>query len=186
MEPPAYVNIEPEVPEVATRKQTKHSNQPADLKGAPLDARPRVKRARPIKDEKDLSSEMAEEGKLGRERHFDVDRILEEAAERRLNRSITFERLSEAFGTQDTDFVWGVTQQLIDAGASFNYGEAIGFLLSVIRDIKPRDHVERLLAAQMSSIHLAMMHFTENELRTRTFRSTYPNGTVRYERSRAS
>jgi hypothetical protein len=49
------------------RKQTKHSNQPADSNG----------------DEKDLSSEMSEEGKLGfdpRKRHFDVDRILEEAA----------------------------------------------------------------------------------------------------------
>ena len=132
------------------RKQTKHSNQPADSNG----------------DEKDLSSEMSEEGKLGfdpRKRHFDVDRIIEHAAERRLNRSrsMTFERLSEAFGTQDTDFVWGVTRQLIDAGASFHHGEDIGSMLSLIRDIKPRDHVERLLAAQMSSTNLAVMHFTD-------------------------
>jgi hypothetical protein len=119
----------------------------------------------PTKDEEeDLSPEMLEIRRLGfdpRKRHFDVDRIIEEASEQHLNRSIMFERLSEAFGTQDTDFVWGLTQQLMDAAASFHHGEAIGFLLSVIRDIKPRDHLEGMLAAQMASIHLAMMHFTD-------------------------
>ena len=33
----------------------------------------------------------------------------------------------------------------------------------MIKDIKPTDHVDRLLASQMSSVHLAMLHFT-NEL----------------------
>ena len=130
-------------------------------KGPPLQGR------LPTKDEeKDLSPEMLEKTRLGfdpRKRHFDVDRIIEEASQQHLNRSVTFECLSEAFGTQDTDFVWGITQQLIDAAASFHHGEAIGFLLSVIRAIKPRDHLEAMLAAQMASIHLAMMHFT-NEL----------------------
>ena len=113
---------------------------------------------------KDLSPEMLEKRRLGfdpKKRHFDVDRIMEEASEQHLNRSIMFERLSEAFGSQDTDFVWGLTQQLMDAAGSFHHGEAIGFLLSVIRAVKPRDHLEAMLVAQMASIHLAMMHFTD-------------------------
>ena len=162
------------------RKQTA-KNQTSDLSGAPRaarDTRPRTNRFRPHKDDekqKQLagsngarraarSSEVSEEERLHfdpRKRHFDVDRIMQEADERRLTRDTTFERLSEAFGTRDTDFVWGLTQQLISAAANFNYGEALGFLLSVIRDIKPTDHVERLLASQMSSVHLAMMHFTD-------------------------
>ena len=162
------------------RKQNT-KNQPSDLSGAPRasrDTRRRTNRFRPhIDDEKQnqlagsngapsatRSSDMSGEERLGfdpRKRDFDVDRIMQEASERRLKRDTTFERLSEAYGTRDTDFVWGLTQQLISATANFNYGEAVSFSLSFIRDMKPKDHVERLLLAQMSAVHLAMMNFTD-------------------------
>ena len=129
------------------RKQTT-KNQTSDSSGAPRaarDGRPRTNRFRPhIDDEKQKqpadsgsarraarSAAISEEERLGFDptsRHFDVDRIMQEADRRRLNGGITFERLSEAFGTRDTDFVWGVTQQLISAGANFHFGEALGFI----------------------------------------------------------
>ena len=136
-------------------RNTNSKNKTPTPKGSRLRDRPH------IKEEEDLSLEERRLGFNQKKRHFDVSRICEEAAEQHLNRSITFERLSEAFGTQDTDFVWGLTQQLVDAATNYHLGEAIGFSLSVIRNIKPRDHLEGMLAAQMASIHLAMMHFTD-------------------------
>lgn len=102
-----------------------------------------------------------------RKRHFDVDRIIEKATQARLNRSIEFERLSEALGTRDTDFVWGLTQQIIDAVGVYHSAEAIGFVLSVIKDQTPRDHIERMLIAQMAIAHVATMRFAD-ELSPRT------------------
>ena len=52
--------------------------------------------------------------------------------------------------------------------ASFHHGEAIGFLLSVIRDIKPRI-ISRNAHGSNGFDTLAMMHFTNKVLRIRTF-----------------
>ena len=129
-------------------------------KGPPLQGR------LPTKNEgKDLSPEMLEIRRLGFDSTEEAFRCRSHQS-KRLPSSILTEVLCSSasarpFGTQDTDFVCGITQQLMDAAASFHHGEAIGFLLSVIRDIKPRDHLEGMLAAQMASIHLAMMHFTD-------------------------
>lgn len=102
-----------------------------------------------------------------RRRRFNIGGICEKAAEAHLDRSIEFYRLSEAMATKDTDFVWGLTQQIIEAASTFNFGEAIGFVLAVIRDVKPRDHIEDLLAAQMGMTHLVMMSFVD-EMSRRT------------------
>jgi hypothetical protein len=97
-----------------------------------------------------------------RRRHFDVDRILEKASQAHLDRSVEFERVSEALGTRDTDFVWGLIIQIIDAVGEYHQGEAIGFALSVIKEQRPRDHLERMLVAHAVVAHLAAMRFAED------------------------
>ncbi len=98
-----------------------------------------------------------------RKRHFDVDRIIERTSQvqAHLKRSIEFGRLSEALGTCDTDFVWGLTQQIMEAVNDHQSGDAIGFVLSVIRDDRPRDHSERMLAAQKAVAHLKFMRVAD-------------------------
>lgn len=75
------------------------------------------------------------------------------------NESLDMERLVEAFGTEDRDFVNGLAQQLIFVGARLNL-DALSFMIAVIKDIKPNDQIEAMLAAQMAAIHLTMMTFT--------------------------
>jgi hypothetical protein len=102
-----------------------------------------------------------------RKRHFDVDRIIDKASQAHLNYSLEFARISEALGTRDTDFVWGLTLQIIDAVDGYHSGEAIGFVLSVIKNQRPRDHMECMLVAQSAVAHLATMRFAD-ELSPRT------------------
>jgi hypothetical protein len=102
-----------------------------------------------------------------RKRYFDVDEIIEKSTQAHLNRSIAFERLSEALGTRDPDFVWGLTAQIIDAVGVYHSGEAIGFVLSVIKNKKPSDHIAAMVVAQMAVAHLAMMRFAD-EMSPRT------------------
>ena len=73
--------------------------------------------------------------------------------------SLDMERLVEAFGTEDRDFVNGLAQQLIFVGARLNL-DALSFMIAVIKGIKPNDQIEAMLAAQMAAIHLTMMTFT--------------------------
>ncbi len=97
-----------------------------------------------------------------RRRRFDVDRIIDKTSQAHLNESIEFELLSEALGTRDTDFVWGITSQIIDAVADHQHGEAIGFILSVIRDQRPRDHFERMLVTSAAVAYLKSMSFSND------------------------
>ncbi|MGD9714193.1 MAG: hypothetical protein AB7V46_19350 [Thermomicrobiales bacterium] len=70
--------------------------------------------------------------------------------------------LMEALRIPDEDFLFGFLEQLIDAGT--RRGEAhtrtIDFLLSAVRGIEPRDHIETMLAAQMAVVHMSMMSMT--------------------------
>jgi hypothetical protein len=70
--------------------------------------------------------------------------------------------LMEALGTADYSFGNNLLKQLVNA--SSQRGEAdeasFNFMLSVIIGIKPRDHLEAMLAAQMAAIHMATMTFT--------------------------
>lgn len=70
--------------------------------------------------------------------------------------------LMEALGTADRDFVQGLISQL--ANASLHGREideaGLNFMLAVIKDIKPRDQIEAMLAAQMAGIHMTTMTFT--------------------------
>jgi hypothetical protein len=69
--------------------------------------------------------------------------------------------LMEALGTTDEDFLTGFLNQLLGTtlqGGKINE-EAVNFMLSVIKGIKPRDQVEAMLAAQMAAVHVSTMTF---------------------------
>ena len=66
--------------------------------------------------------------------------------------------LMDAIGTADDYFLEGLTQQLAavaDDGAATESN--LNFMFSVVEDIRPRNQVEAMLAAQMAVVHLAAM-----------------------------
>jgi hypothetical protein len=92
-----------------------------------------------------------------------TDSILEEASQYHPDRarSFNFRLLSEALGSQDPDFIWGLVSQLSQASTRFNDGEGLNFMLSVIKNIHPRDAIEAMLVAQMAAVHMSMMTFVD-------------------------
>jgi hypothetical protein len=62
-------------------------------------------------------------------------------------------------GSQDPDFIWGLVNQLSQASTRFNNGEGLNFMLSVIKNIHPRDGIEAMLVAQMAAVHMSMMNY---------------------------
>jgi hypothetical protein len=70
--------------------------------------------------------------------------------------------LMKALGTADYSFGEGLLNQLANAGSQGGEVDeaSVNFMLAVIKDIKPSDHLEAMLAAQMAAIHLATMTFT--------------------------
>jgi len=69
------------------------------------------------------------------------------------------ELLMEALGTADVDFVSGLVDQIV--AVSSLRGDItecqLNFALSAIKDIKPNEHLEAMLAAQMALIHMTVM-----------------------------
>ena len=75
--------------------------------------------------------------------------------------TIGLPHLMDALGTTDMDFFNGLVEQIARAtshGAEVNE-EGINFMLSIIKDIEPRDQLEAMLAAQMAAVHIATMTF---------------------------
>ena len=58
-----------------------------------------------------------------------TDSILEEASQYHPDRarSFNFRLLSEALGSQDPDFIWGLVSQLSQASTRFNNGEGLNY-----------------------------------------------------------
>ena len=77
------------------------------------------------------------------------------------DKTIAYGLLMEALGTASYDFVSGLLSQLANAGSQGGQIDESGlnFMLSVIKDIKPRDQLEAMLAAQMAAIHMTTMTF---------------------------
>jgi hypothetical protein len=78
-----------------------------------------------------------------------------------VNKGVSLTLLSEAIGTADPDFLAGMFTQLLSAashGGKISEIE-LNFLLSTIKDIKPRDQLESMLAAQMGVVHMSIMTF---------------------------
>jgi hypothetical protein len=69
--------------------------------------------------------------------------------------------LTDALGTSDLDFYHGLIRQLANAvSANGRLDEReINFMLAVIKDVKPKDQIESMLAAQMAATHMAILNF---------------------------
>lgn len=69
--------------------------------------------------------------------------------------------LKEALGSCDGEFIGGLVRQLADAAQRGDKisEEDLNFLLAVVKDIRPRDQLEAMLAAQMAVTHEAFMTF---------------------------
>jgi hypothetical protein len=104
--------------------------------------------------------------------------------------------LAEALGTADNDFLNGLLDQLARAHSHDGKVDdrAFNFMLSVVKDIKPRDQVEAMLAAQMAAVHEAMMTFARRLAHVETIpqqdsasgRSTNSRGPLRPRWRRSS
>ena len=96
-------------------------------------------------------------------RRWRIDRIIEEASQYHPDRarSFDFDRLSGALGSQDPDFIWGSVMQLVHAGTHFHDGQLLGFMLSVLENIRPRDAIEAMLGAQIAAVHMSMMNYVD-------------------------
>jgi hypothetical protein len=77
------------------------------------------------------------------------------------DRPIADALLKEALGTVSDDFLSGLISQLVNAGSHGRQidEDALNFMLSVVKGIKPKDQLEAMLAAQIAAIHMATMTF---------------------------
>lgn len=109
-------------------------------------------------------------------RRWRTDSILEEASQYHPDRarSFNFHLLTEALGSQDPDFIWGLVSQLSQASTRFNDGEGLNFMLSVIKNIHPRDSIEAMLGAQMAAVHMSMMNYVDEFARLGVRCAGYP------------
>jgi hypothetical protein len=96
-------------------------------------------------------------------RRWRTDSIIEEASQYRPDRarSFNFHLRTEALGSQDPDFIWGLVGQLSQASTRFNDYEGLNFMLSVIKNIHPQDAIEAMLVAQMAAVHMSMMTYVD-------------------------
>lgn len=69
------------------------------------------------------------------------------------------ELLMAALGSADVDFVEGLVNQLVEVSSPRGdlSERQLNFALSTIKDIKPTDHLEAMLAAQMALVHMTSM-----------------------------
>jgi hypothetical protein len=68
-----------------------------------------------------------------------------------------YKLLAEALGSTSLDFVGGLLCQLAMSTRQQVSESDLNFALSVVKDIKPNDQIEAMLAAQMAVIHMATM-----------------------------
>jgi hypothetical protein len=78
--------------------------------------------------------------------------------------------LRAGIGATDECFYDGLITQLAQASSAGGKLDERGlnFMLSVIRDIKPRDQLETMLAAQMAAVHMAAMKLAAQLANART------------------
>src|SRR3974377_584641 len=70
-------------------------------------------------------------------RRWRTESIIEEASQYLPDRarSFNFHLLTEALGSQDPDFIWGLVSQLSQASTRFNDGDGLNFMFSVIQTL---------------------------------------------------
>ena len=67
--------------------------------------------------------------------------------------------MADALGVADRDAMHGILRQLVKASVNGERPDEVnlGFMISMVKSIKPRDCVEAMLAAQMVSVHVMAM-----------------------------
>jgi hypothetical protein len=67
----------------------------------------------------------------------------------------------EALGASTREFMYGMLKHMANASSQGNQADEneLNFMVSIVKDIKPRDHIEAMLAAQMASVHVLSMRF---------------------------
>jgi hypothetical protein len=67
--------------------------------------------------------------------------------------------MADALGVTDRDAMHGMLRQLVKASVNGEKPDEVnlGFMISMVRSIKPRDCVEAMLVAQMVSVHVMAM-----------------------------
>ena len=67
--------------------------------------------------------------------------------------------MADALGVADPDAMHGILRQLVRASANGERPDEVdlGFMISMVKSIKPRDCVEAMLVAQMVSVHVMTM-----------------------------
>jgi hypothetical protein len=80
------------------------------------------------------------------------------------NKAVGMLLMQNALGTLDHAFMLGLLTQLSKAtsGGSNVDAEDLNFMVSFIKGIEPRDQIESTLAAQMATVHMAMMRFIQH------------------------
>jgi hypothetical protein len=75
------------------------------------------------------------------------------------DQSVGVALLMNSCGTVDVNFLNPLLTQLANATGKGMQETNLNFALSVIADIKPKDQMEAMLAAQMACVHIASMTF---------------------------
>jgi hypothetical protein len=72
--------------------------------------------------------------------------------------------LMKSMGTTDGEFMQGILDQLAGLcyGTPAEKTQQANFALSIIRDVKPRNHLEGMLASQIAAVHLSTMKMAGN------------------------
>jgi hypothetical protein len=67
--------------------------------------------------------------------------------------------MADALGVADREAMHGIIRQLVKASVSGEKPDEVnlGFMISMVKSIKPRDAVEAMLVAQMVSVHVMAM-----------------------------
>ena len=79
------------------------------------------------------------------------------------NVAVGYALLAEALGTANIDFIDGLIDQLAQGGSRGTIDvKEINFMLGAIKDIKPNDQIEVMLAAQMAAVHITAMKFLQH------------------------
>ena len=84
------------------------------------------------------------------------------------DQSVGVALLMDSCGTVDLNFLNPLLTQLANATGKGIQEANLNFALSVIADIKPKDQLEAMLAAQMACVHIASMTFARRLAHTET------------------
>ena len=84
------------------------------------------------------------------------------------DQSVGVALLMDSCGTVDVNFLNPLLTQLANATGKGIQEANLNFAMSVIADIKPKDQLEAMLAAQMACVHIASMTFGRRLAHTET------------------